>query len=231
MNLGNTTSFQRMVGGVAMIVAPIVFVIAELLHGHFERDAAKQLDVIAQNTDRWYAAHILVLAGLMLALPAFVGLAHLVRQGRPALANLGQVLLVPGTIALAALVGMELVAWQMAQSGVDRAEMVLLWENTAENAGIAPLVLAAVLFPVAWLLLGLALFLARLAPTWIAALVGLAQLVGFVGELSGGPKWLAVAAQVAFAIGLIPLGIRVLKQQDADWAASELGGDIPGAPA
>jgi len=229
MNLGNTTWFQRMVGGVAMIVAPIVFVIAELLHGHFERDAAKQLDVIAQNTDRWYAAHILVLAGLMLALPAFAGLAHLVRQGRPALANLGQVLLVSGTIALAALVGMELVAWQMAQSGFNRAEMILLWEKTAENAGIAPLVLAAVLFPVAWLLLGLALFLARLAPTWIAALVGFAQLVGFASELSGGPKWLAVAAQIAFAIGLIPLGIRAVRQRDAVWAASELG--IPGAPA
>jgi len=126
---------------------------------------------------------------------------------------------------------MELVAWQMAQSGFNRAEMILLWEKTAENAGIAPLVLAAVLFPVAWLLLGLALFLARLAPTWIAALVGLAQLVGFASELSGGPKWLAVSAQIAFAIGLIPLGIRAVRQRDAVWAASELGTDVPGAPA
>ncbi|MDH4102261.1 MAG: hypothetical protein OEW52_06580 [Thermoleophilia bacterium] len=167
----------------------------------------------------------------MLALPAFAGLARFVQEHRPTLVNLGRVLLVPGTIALAALVAMELVAWQMAQPGIDRAAMVLLWENTAENAGIAPLILAALLFPVAWLLVGAGLFLARLVPRWSAALVGLAQLVGFIGELSGAPKWLAVAAQVAFAIGLIPLGIRALRQQDAGWAASELGGDMPATPA
>jgi hypothetical protein len=45
------------------------------------------------------------------------------------------------------------------------------------------------------------------------------QLVGFVSELSGGPKWVAVAAQVGFAIGLIPIGVRVLRQSDESWEA------------
>ena len=224
MNLSNPTTFQRKVAGSAMIVAPIAFVIAEILHGHFENDAGKYLDAIAANTGRWYAAHVLVLVSLVLALPAYAGVARLLQPRRPSLGNLGWVAVVPGTVALAALVGMELVAWQMAQVA-DRAQMVELWKNTAENAGIAPLILVALLWPVAWLLLGIGLFLTRLVPRWSAALVGLAQLVGFVGELAEAPKWLAVAAQVAFAVGLIPIGIRVLRRPDASWDAPRRAGE------
>lgn len=230
MNLTNPTTFHRTVAGAAMIVAPLTFVLAEILHGRFQSDAGKQLDVIAANTGRWYAAHVLVLTSLVLALPAFIGVVHLVERKRPLLGNLGLIAFVPGSVALAALVGMELVAWQMAQPDADRAAMVALWESVAENAGIVPLILVALLFPIAWLLVGIGLFVARSVPRWSAALVGLAQLVGFVSELSSGPKWLAVAAQVTFAIGLIPIGIRVLGQSDASWEAPRIAGEPPLAP-
>ncbi len=231
MSLTDPTTFRRRLAGAAMVVAPLVFVVAEVLHARFQSDAAKQLDAIAADTGRWYAAHALVLAGLVLALPAFVGVVHLLEQKRPLLGNLGLVAFVPGLVALAAVVGMELVAWQMAQADRDRTEMISLWESTAENAGIVPLILVASLFPIAWLLAGIGLYVARLVPTWSAALVGLSQLVGFIGELSGGPKLLAIAAQVAFAVGLIPIGIRVLRQPDASWEASRVAGEFPPARA
>ncbi|HLG08153.1 MAG TPA: hypothetical protein VI409_05730 [Gaiellaceae bacterium] len=231
MNLSNPTRFRRTVAGSAMIAAPLVFVVAEILHARFESDAARQLDAIAADTGRWYAAHALLLTSLVLALPAFFGLVHLLEQKRPLLGNLGLIAFVPGLVALAAVVGVELVAWQMAQPDRDRAEMISLWESTAENAGIVPLILVVLLFPIAWLLAGIGLYAARLVPTWSAALVGLAQLVGFSGELSGGPKWLAVAAQVAFAIGLIPIGVRILRQSDASWEAPRIAGEPPLAPA
>jgi hypothetical protein len=158
----------------------------------------------------------------VLALPAFLGIARILEGRRPVLANLGSIAFVPGMIALAALVGMELVAWQMAQPGLDRAEMITLWGNTSENAGIVPVIFVALLFSIAWLLAGIGLYIAQLCPRWAAALVGLMQLVGFVSELSGGPKWLAVAAQVGFAIGLISIGIRVLREPDESWEARPL---------
>jgi hypothetical protein len=37
MFLSNPTTFRRVIAGGAMIAAPIVLVLAELLHGHFER--------------------------------------------------------------------------------------------------------------------------------------------------------------------------------------------------
>jgi hypothetical protein len=152
-------------------------------------------------------------------LPAIFGAALIVRSTRPALSAAGLTLAVPGAIALAALVGMELVAWQLAQSGIGRTEMIALWENTAENEAIAPLVLVALLLPVAWLLVGVGLYRGGVISRWSAALIALAQLVGFVGELAGAPKWLAVGAQLAFAIGLVPVGIRVLRSADTGLAA------------
>ena len=222
MNLTNPTTFQRKAAGAAMIAAPLVSIVAEILHARLQTDAGKQIEAIAANTGRWYTAHVLVLVlvALVLFLPAFVGVMHLLEQKRPLLGNLSLVAFVPGMVALAALVGMELVAWQMAQPDRDRAEMISLFESTSENAGIVPVILVALLFPIAWLLVGIGLYAARLVPRWSAALVGLAQLVGFVSELSGGPKWLAVAAQIAFAIGLIPIGLRVLRLSDASWEAS-----------
>ena len=200
MIISSPTVFRRTVRGASMIAAPLVFVIAEVLHARFEEDPADFLSALAQDTGRWYAAHVLVLVSLVLALPAFLGIRHIVEVRRPTLASLASIAFVPGMIALAALVGMELVAWQMAQPGFDREQMIILWANISKNADIVPMIFVALLFPIAWLLAGIGLYLTQLCPRWAAALVGLAQLVGFLSELAGGPKWLTVAAQIAFGI-------------------------------
>lgn len=211
MNTEEPSIYARRTCGLAMIVAPLVFLTAELLHAHFETDAGRYLDGIAAGPDRWYAAHMLVLLGLVLILPALAGAASLTRASQPRLTAASATLIIPGTLALATLVGIELVAWQLAQSTIGRAELIAVWENTAENEAIVPLVGVAMLTPVAWLLAGIALVRARAVARWSAVLVGGAQLVGFAGELSGGPKWIAVGAQLAFAAGLVPIGLRVLR--------------------
>ncbi len=229
--LASSTRFNRLIAGAAMIAASVVIVVAETLHPRFEMDAAKQLATVASDTGRWYAAHALVLVALALLVPAFMGLAHILEATRPTLGHLGLIAFVPGLVALAALVGMELVLWQMAQQVADRAEMIALAERLDESAGIAALFVLVLLYPVAWLLVGTGLYLARSVPRWTAILIALSQPVGFVGELSGGPKWLAVAAQVAFAAGLIPIGVRILRQSDEAWEQPPALGEVRSAAA
>lgn len=89
--------------------------------------------------------------------------------------------------------------------------MVALAERLNESAAVAVLYLAALLFPLAWLGAGIGLAVTRTAAAWSAVLVAVAQPIGFVAELSGGPKWIAVAAQIVFAVGLVPIGIHVLR--------------------
>lgn len=67
-------------------------------------------------------------------------------------------------------------------------------------------------------MIGIGLYVTRSAPTWAAALIAVSQPLGFGVELAGGPKALAVAAQVLFAIALVPVGLRVLAPSDDEWA-------------
>jgi hypothetical protein len=101
MIINNPTTFRRTVRGASMIAAPLLLVIAEILHAHLEEEPSAYLSAIAESTGRWYAAHVLVLVSLMLALPAFLGIRHLVDSRRPVLASLGSIAFVPGVIALA----------------------------------------------------------------------------------------------------------------------------------
>lgn len=61
MIISSPTVFRRTVRGASMIAAPLVFVIAEVLHARFEEDPEDFLSALAQDTGRWYAAHVLVL--------------------------------------------------------------------------------------------------------------------------------------------------------------------------
>jgi hypothetical protein len=210
-----------------MIAAPPVLVLAEMLHARFQTEAVKQLTAVADNTGRWYAAHALVLLALALAVPAFFGLVHLLGRGRATLGHLTLVAFIPGLVAIAAIVGMELVLWQMAQPNANRDEMVALAERINESAGTAVVFGVALLFPLAWLLVGIGLYLARTVPRWAAVLIALAQPIGFAGELAGAPKALAVSAQILFALGLIPVGIRVLRQSDVEWEPDRLSVPTP----
>jgi hypothetical protein len=105
----------------------------------------------------------------------------------------------------------------MAQPEANRTEMISLVERLNGSAGIEPLFAVALLFPFAWLLGGLGLHLSRAAPLWAAAAIGLSQPIGFIGELAEGPKALAVAAQLVFAIGLVPIGAQLLRRPDERW--------------
>ena len=227
MGLSDPRRFRRQAAGASMIVAPVVLVVAELLHARFETDAAKQLEAVADNTGRWYAAHGLVIVGFALTVRALLGLVHLLGRSRAALGHLSLVAFAPSLVAVSAIVGMELVLWQMAQPSANRDEMVALAERLNESAGVVAVFLVALLFPLAWLLVGIGLYLTRAVPAWAAVLIALSQPIGFVGELSGGPKALAVAAQIAFAIGLIPVGVRVLRQSDGEWEQERVAGPTP----
>jgi hypothetical protein len=217
MNLSDSSRFSRRVAGGGMILGPIVIVLAEVLHARLQTDPAGQFAAVADNTGRWYAAHALILLALVLLVPAFVGVVDLARRSRPLLAHVALLVFIPGLIALTAVVGMELVLWQMAQPEANRAEMISLLERLNGSQGIEPLFAVALLFPFAWLLGGLGLHLSRAAPLWAAAAIGLSQPVGFIGELAEGPKALAVAAQLVFAVGLVPIGVRLLRRPDERW--------------
>src|SRR5215210_5719275 len=112
MHLSDAHHFRKLVAGACMVVAPVVLLVAMVIHPASDMDEATQVATIADNLDAWYVAHLLALVAIA----------------------------VLGLLAFAGIVGMELAIWQAVAGGSTR-EAVALLERLNGTAGITiPLV-------------------------------------------------------------------------------------------
>ena len=137
-----------------MVVAPLVLLVAMVIHPASDMNEATQVATIQDNLDAWYVAHLLALISIAVMVPAVLGLMHMMREREVAFGHVGGGLALLGLLAFAGIVGMELVMWQMAAGGSTR-EAVALLERLNNTAGI--------LIPFAFVSFGFALGLACLA--------------------------------------------------------------------
>lgn len=227
--LSDPRGFRKNVAGVCMIAAPALVVITEFIHPEEDSDEAKWLAEVSANAGRQYWAHLLGLLALALAIPAILGVMHMLKARRPALGHIGAGLALLGVVSLAVVVGTEFVVWQAAKApGTDTAAMTALLGRMNDSGGILLLYLLALAFPLGLLVLGIGLYLARAAAAWEAALVALPVAVGIVSEIAYGPRVIPIVTSILFLIGLGSVGRRVLTESDEEWEHTpEIGGMRP----
>jgi hypothetical protein len=214
----DTRSLRRTTAGACLILGPAVLVLVEILHPKGDSDAATQLSNVAGSTGGQYWAHALALVATVLFVPAVLGLVHLTRSGRAMLAHVGGALTGIGLIALAAIVGTELVVWQAAKNP-DTAAMTTLVDQIMQSSGFIPLYAAALGLPIGFIVLAVALRLTGTAPTWAAAAIGIAPAVQIGNELAYGPKWLNVVTAIVLLLGAGTVGSHLLTETDEEWEA------------
>jgi len=100
----------------ALIVAPLLFLIDNVLH---PKEVARgnefeQLRLIADAYTRWQAAHAIGFVAILAFVPAVLGLAFLVRRRRPGYGLLAGALALAGVIGLAAVITIDGYAWGIA---------------------------------------------------------------------------------------------------------------------
>ena len=102
---GSQGRLYRQGTAVAVVGAPLLFLVANLLHPEeFERDHEReQLAEIASNYTTWQLAHFLTFASVVVFAAAVLGLAYLVRRRGPTAG------LVFGGLALAGLFGIAFI--------------------------------------------------------------------------------------------------------------------------
>src|ERR687896_2229634 len=136
MHLSDAHHSRKMLAGACMVVAPLVLLAATVIHPASDMDEAAQVATIADNLDAWYVAHLLALVSIVLAVPAVLGLMHMLREREVALGHVGGGLGLIGLLAFTGIVTLEgLVGWQMAVAG-DRGEMVALLERLFDTTGV-----------------------------------------------------------------------------------------------
>jgi hypothetical protein len=216
MHLSDAHHSRKTIAGACMVFAPLVLLVAMVIHPASDMDEATQVATIAENLNAWYVAHLLALVAIALMVPVVLGLMHMLREREVALAQVGSGLAMLGLLAFAGIVGIEMAMWQMVAGGSTR-EAVSLLERLNDTAGIViPFVFISFGFALGLACLAAGLYRARAVQSWMAISVGAgAILFGFA--VGAAMNWLAVVAAVLLGVGLGAIGRMVLRETDEAW--------------
>jgi hypothetical protein len=200
------------VGAASLVVAPALMSIGDLMHPAESWDAAAQVAIIAGAATRWYLAHLLLLAGILLFVPGILLLTGTVARRRPALGYASRVLVLASVGALSAVFAFEMVLGGFV-AGADRDAAVALIETFNSR------VLVALLPGLLAFFIGTGLFVAPLVAApgplrWPALGFGLGALL-ILGEIVSAQVILSQIGNVL--IFLAGLGFaRVLRSEEHD---------------
>jgi hypothetical protein len=215
--LSDAHHFRKLVAGACMIVAPLLLLIAAVIHPESKTDEGSQLAVIAEDLDAWFAAHLIALIAIALAVPAVLGLMHMLREREVAFGHVGGSLALLGLLAYVGIVAIEgFVGWQMGAAG-DRGEMTALLERLYDTAGVViPFFVMSLAFAVGMLFLAAGLYRARFVQSWMVLFLA----IGAVCLAIAGPvaaNWLFIVGAAFLFVGFGSIGRMVLTESDEDW--------------
>jgi hypothetical protein len=215
-HLSDAHHFRKTVAGACMVVAPLVLLVAMVIHPASDMNEAAQVATIQDNLDAWYVAHLLALVSIAVMVPAVLGLMHMMREREVAFGHVGGGLAMLGLLAFAGIVAMELVMWQMAAGGSTR-EAVALLERLNNTAGIViPFAFVSFGFALGLACLAAGLYRARAVQSWMAISTAAgAVLFGFA--IGTAMNWLTIVAAAFLVVGLGAIGRLVLNETDEAW--------------
>ena len=206
---------NRRISGACLIAAPAVLLVGALVHPQVGHDASAHLAVAAQSPGRYYAAHAIILLGLVLFLPALLALVHPLRGTATALGQVGSALAIIGLFGATAVVAVDGVAVsQMAQPDANAEEMAALLERIKASAGLRAIaIIGALSFLSGVLLLAFGYWRYRAASRWMAAGLAAAAITFFVGQVTDN-RTVFAAAFAIYLLVLGPLGWATLMASD-----------------
>ena len=224
LKIWDPTNFRRTVGGLCLILAPILFAIAEITFPASDGNGAQQLDIAARNHDVMLADIYFGIASALLFMPAVYALLHVTRLRGVVLGHVAAILTVVGLgLAHLALGGLQLMLWAMAGPGVDRQAMAAFIDKTIQNPAGLPLVLGHELFAFGIIFFGVAIWRSGFGYRWAGPAIAIGVVIDIVGGTIGLPDVLVgVVSDAIFVTGLAAVGLKVLLTSDAKWEAGTL---------
>ena len=142
------TAFPRRraaIGAASLIVGPALMSIGDLFHPAESWNAAAQVAIIAQSASRWYGAHLLLFAGMLLFLPGILTLTEAAASRRPAAGYATRVLMLASAAVLSAVFVFEMLLGRFISEGTDEVAAVALidtFQSTAISGALLPGLLA-----------------------------------------------------------------------------------------
>jgi hypothetical protein len=216
MHLSDAHHSRKLIAGACMVVAPLVLLVAMVIHPASDTNEATQVATIADNLDAWYVAHLLAFISIGLMVPVVLGLMHMLGEREVAFGHLGGGLAMVGLLAFAGILGMEMAMWQMVAGGSTR-EAVGLLERLNDTTGIViPFLLVSFGFSLGLACLAYGLLRARFVQSGMAIFVAVGAIV-FGFAIGTAMNWLAIVGAAFLVVGLGAIGRMVLRETDEAW--------------
>jgi hypothetical protein len=210
MTMKDVEAITRRATGLAMLLAPAVWLLSTIVAPKLSSDELPQIAWIAREPDRWYWYALLTLIGAMLLVPALLGVMNLMRERAPLAGCIGGSLALLGTLVAIGDSTVQLVMWQMGAPGADPAQMAALLKRFDDATGSALIFTIGGLAVLAGtVVLAIGLTRARLAPAWAAACLPLGTVVNVAAYGAGSRTLLAVSYAILLA-GFAPLAKTLL---------------------
>ncbi|WP_027346177.1 hypothetical protein [Hamadaea tsunoensis] len=199
---------HRIAGGLALVAAPVFLLAGGISHGADQPGALAQLTRVRADPGRWYVAHLLMIIGFALLIPAALQLIRPIRRGAPRVHLVAVVLIGLGGIAMIAQIVLDgFGQWLLAQAGDPTTGGLLLERLRSAPELVIPTArlsgpLAVGLF---WCAFGL--WKTKTAPGWQVAVLGVAS-VALMAAIAGGLAPAMAVAFVCLAVVMVPTGVR-----------------------
>ena len=229
MGFSDSQHLRKMVAGASMVFGPLLLLVAFVASPRLETEAAAQLRVAAEHVDRFYLVNLLAMIGVALLVPAVLGLMHMVRERRPVHGAVGGGLTVLGLLATMASFGIAFAIWQMADDGVQAADVTLL-DSIIDSAGIMiPITIVGFVGCLGFVVLMLGMYRGQVVDWWMA-LCAATGVVLINIAFPAGVLALAIVGSALLVVGLGAIGVMVVRESDADWEHTpDYGGWRPAA--
>ncbi|MBA2691386.1 MAG: hypothetical protein H0U65_02680 [Rubrobacter sp.] len=224
LKMNDANDFRRTLAGLCLIAAPLAFGGSDVIRLSIEGGAAEgreQLAAIAASPGLWQVAGFLNMVGVILFVPAILGLMHLMRKRSVVLGHIGGALALIGMLGWAAHNrGYFGFMGAAGTSEIGHGQMVGFiehWATSPDTIYYVLMFLVGSLFGM--LLLGIGLYRARVTYRWAAALfLGGTVLYNVTVFTPAAENMLAIGVfHAIIALGLAGTGVNVLAMSDEDW--------------
>jgi hypothetical protein len=138
---------QPLLARASLVIGPLLMAIGDLIHPQERMAAADQIVILAEHASRWYAAHLLLFAGIVVFIPGMLALSAVAASRRPAAGHAARILVLMGTAGFASIFVAEMLVGRYVLDGASPAAAAALLETMFSGpmlAAVGPVMLAFV---------------------------------------------------------------------------------------
>jgi hypothetical protein len=211
---------MKRITAVAVIAAPALFLLANILHPkEYRRNhEVQQLQTIADNYTRWQLVHFMTFVAIMIFVFALCGLALLLAERRPLQAALGGLLGLCGLVAIGGVLALDGFTWGALGQvtlwpSVDQHSIALALRAVQQSHWNLPFYVGGLAWLIGLVILSVGLIRERFVAPWAGwTFAAGAGLVGIEAAVENNVYFVIAAA--VLAVGGVGVGLSLARNPE-----------------